>query len=131
MFTPSELANTAISGDTANPEGDGIPNLMKYALGLNPWTNGVRGLPVKSIISTGSGNYLALTYTQVLSDTDITYAVQVSNDLRNWYSGPGYTMSPSAVGNPDGATENVTIEAALPINGGAPAQFIRLQVTGP
>ncbi len=70
MFSPSQLGTPAISGDTASPAGDGISNLMKYALDLNPWTNGVGGLPVGSIATTGSGNYLTLTYTQVLSATE-------------------------------------------------------------
>ena len=40
MFTASDLTNPAISGAAAAPAGDNIPNLMKYALNLNPWTNG-------------------------------------------------------------------------------------------
>jgi len=130
MFTPAALANPAISGDTADPAGDGIPNLMKYALYLNPWTTGVSGLPVEAITTTGNADYLTLTYTQVLAATDVTYTVQVSADLVNWYSGSGYTTPPSAVINPGGATESVTVQAVAPVDGNTPAQFIRLQVTG-
>jgi len=25
-----------VSGDAANPDGDGLPNLLEYALGLSP-----------------------------------------------------------------------------------------------
>jgi hypothetical protein len=35
-FSPSELANPNISGDTAGPDGDGIPNLLEYALNGRP-----------------------------------------------------------------------------------------------
>jgi len=35
-FTPEELLDPGISGPDANPSGDGIPNLMKYAMGLDP-----------------------------------------------------------------------------------------------
>ncbi len=131
FFTPTDLSDPAISGDTADPAGDGIPNLMKYALGLDPFSNGTAGLPVSAIITTGSGNYLTLTYTQVLSDTDITYAVQVSTDMTNWNSGPGYTDPPTSVNDPGGATQTVTVQSATPINGATPVQFMRLQVTGP
>jgi subtilase family serine protease len=130
VFTAADLANPAISGDSAAPAGDGIPNLMKYALDINPWTDGVSGLPIESIATTGSGDYLTLTYVQVLSATDITYTVQVSTDMENWNSGPGYTILPGAASNSNGVTQSVTVQAAASMQS-APVQFIRLQVTRP
>jgi len=129
FFTPPELADTSISGPAATPAGDGISNLMKYALGLDPWTDGVSGLPVGSILTSGSGSYLTLTYTQVLSATDITYAPQVSTDLETWYSGPGYTTVISTTPNVGQGTENVTVQSVNPV-GGEAGEFMRLQVTG-
>jgi len=35
-FTPDELNNPALSGDAADPDQDGLPNLLEYALGLSP-----------------------------------------------------------------------------------------------
>jgi hypothetical protein len=35
VFSAAEQANPAISGETADIMSDGIPNLMKYALGLD------------------------------------------------------------------------------------------------
>ncbi len=131
MFPAASLVFPAASVDTATPAGDGIPNLMKYALNLNPFVNGLSGLPVGSLITTGSGNYLTLTYTQVISATDITYTVQVSNDLQTWNSGPAYTTQISATNNPDGVTQSVTVQDLTPTGGGNPPQFMRLQVTGP
>jgi hypothetical protein len=32
----SELTNPTVSGDDADPDGDGIPNLLEYAFALNP-----------------------------------------------------------------------------------------------
>ncbi|MGA3172507.1 MAG: hypothetical protein ABSE62_16005 [Chthoniobacteraceae bacterium] len=131
MFSASQLANPAISGDTATPAGDGIPNLMKYALNLNPWTNCVRRLPVASIATTGSGNYLTLTYTQVITATDITYTPEISTDLLTWNSGAGFTTTPSVTNNPDGVTQTVTVQAAAPMGGNTPGQYMELRVTGP
>ena len=131
IFSPYQLADPAISADTANPGGDGIPTLMKYALNLNPWSNGESGLPVSSIVTTGSGIYLTLRYTQVPSATDITYTVQVSTDMQTWNSGPGYTTPPSATNNPDGVTQTVTVQDLTPVDLTNPKQFMRLQVTGP
>jgi putative Ig domain-containing protein len=130
VFTAAQLADPTISGDSAEPAGDGIPNLLKYALNLNPFIVGESGLPVASIATTGSGNYLTLTYTRVLSATDITYTVQVSTDLQNWNSGPGFTDPPVATGTSNGVTQLYNVQAAQP-EGTEPEQFIRLQVTGP
>jgi len=130
VFTAAQLADPAISGDSADPAGDAIPNLLKYALNLNPFIVGDGGLPVASIVTTGSGNYLTLTYTQVLSATDITYTVQVSTDLQNWNSGSGYTDPPVTSGSSDGVIQLYNVQAAQPVDA-TPEQFIRLQVTGP
>ncbi len=129
-FNSAQLANSAISADTASPAGDGITNLLKYALNLNPWTSGATGMPVASLVTTGSGTYLQFTYTQAPADTDLTYTVQLSSDLQNWVSGTGYVVPVSIVNNGGGATETVTVQSTIPESGTAP-QFMRLQVTGP
>ncbi|MGO9608785.1 MAG: Calx-beta domain-containing protein [Verrucomicrobiia bacterium] len=41
--------DSAISGDLADPDGDGIVNLLKYALDLNPNVASVQGLPTSQI----------------------------------------------------------------------------------
>ena len=131
VFNGAELSDTGVSGLMAAPAGDGIPNLMKYALNLNPFVNGAGGLPVSAVLATGSGTYLTLTYTQVPGATDITYVPQVSTDLQTWNSGPGYVTAIGAVNNPDGITESVTVESNTVLSGTAPAQFMRLEVTMP
>ena len=129
VFAPSQIINPTLTADLATPAGDGISNLMKYALHLNPATNGVSGLPVKSIVTVSGTNYPALTYTKVKSATDLTYTVQVSTDLQTWNSGASYTTTLSSVNNPDGITQTITVRSLLPVGGGLPKQFIRLQVS--
>ena len=131
MFTPIELSNPAISGDAATPAGDGISNLMKYALHLNPKTNGVSGLPFKGTMTDGMKNtFLTLTYTKVISATDITYAIEVSGDLKTWHSGAAYASLVSVKNNADGVTQTVIAKDLTPLNIATP-QFIRLKVTRP
>jgi hypothetical protein len=131
VFTPIELSNPAISGDAATPAGDGISNLMKYALHLNPKTNGVSGLPVMGIATDAFGvTRLTLAYTRVISATDITYAVEVSGDLNTWRSGPAYTITVSVTNNPDGVTQTVVEKDLTPVTA-ATHRFIRLKVTRP
>jgi hypothetical protein len=129
-FTAAQLADPALSGDTAMPEGDGIPNLLKYALNLNPTVNSANGLPAGSMITVGGTNYLTLTYTQVIPATGITYTPEVSGDMQTWNSGPLYLAPVSTTPNPGGVTETVVVQDLTPASPGAP-RFMRLRVTGP
>ena len=64
-FTAAELSNWALSGDNGEPAQDGIPNLMKYALGLNPKTSATSsGLPQRGSTSLGGKSYLTLSFTR-------------------------------------------------------------------
>jgi hypothetical protein len=129
VFTSAQFANSAISGDSAAPAGDGIPNLLKYALNLSPWIDGVSSLPTGGVLVTGSGTYLTLTYIQVTSATDITYIPQVSTDTQTWYSGPTSITPVSVTTNFGGVTKTITVQSATPVTTGA--QFMRLEVTRP
>ena len=71
-------ADTGNAADTANPSGDGIDNLLKYALGLNPLV--ATSNPETEDTTSG---YLRLTVPKNPNATDITYAVQVTGDLTN------------------------------------------------
>ena len=126
-FTSPELANAAISGYAATPAGDGISNLMKYALNLNPKTNGIAGLPIGSVALIGGSNYLTLSYTKVISASDITYLVQVSGDLQSWSSA---TSPVSLTNNLDGTTQTVVVKDLIPTST-ANKRFIRLKISKP
>ena len=80
-FTSPELANPAISGENADPDGDQLPNLVEYALNLAPKTPNLS--PVAMI---DSGGYLALSAPKNLAATDITWAAETSGTLTAWTS---------------------------------------------
>ncbi len=128
LFTPEQLADTSISGVMAVPTNDGIPNLIKYALNLNPMTPGTAGLPTTGTAVIGGTNFLTLSYAQVKAATDIIYAVEVSGDMLTWNSGAGYT---APVGTTDkGTTQTVVVRDLVPLSS-ATKRFIRLRVTLP
>ena len=129
-FTAAELNNPAISGPDASPAGDGISNLMKYALGLAPKVNGVGGLPTVSFTTAGGSRFLTLTYNKSLAASDVSFAVEVSGDLQAWSSGMNYTTTVSATSNAAGTMQTV-VERDLTPTSGVGRRFIRLRINQP
>ena len=119
-FIAAELADSAVSGDLADPNGDGWSNLMAYAMGLPP----------KGPISTNqpyyrieNGNF-TLTYTRANAATDVSLTVEQSNDLKTWQSGTNYVEQVSATN--DGTFQQVTVRITSPA-ANVPIDFLRLE----
>ncbi len=121
-FTTAELADPSVSGDLADPDQDGLANLMEYALGLPPKDPTPVNRPYTSI----AGGYLTLTYTRAKAATDVSLVVEQSNDLVNWHSGPSYVQQISSVD--EGAIQRITVQLSTPV-AGAPVDYLRLRVT--
>ena len=111
-------ADTGNAADTANPAGDGIDNLLKYALGLNPLASEVN--PATQTIGNG---YLTLTVPKNPNATDITYTVEVTSDLTNPTS---WTTSGTTI--IQNTASLLQVQDNTPV-GNAAARFIRLQVS--
>jgi pectate lyase len=79
-FSQQQLTNPAISGASATPAGDGVPNLVKYALGLAPFVPAPQSL-VSFRMENGAG---VLSYSRPANVPDVTYRVEVSLDLVHW-----------------------------------------------
>jgi hypothetical protein len=122
-FTPPELSDPTISGPTADPDHDDIPNLMEYALGLDPKTPSVDGLPVLGRQIFGGKDYLNLRFTKTRTISDVQYTVQVSTDLTTWNSGPSY-----AIRIDDGSTDTAVFRDVTAISD-VPRHCMRLLVS--
>ena len=122
----------------ADPNLDGIPNLMAYALGLDPTKSGLVGLPVAHIKLYAGIPYVYITFPRSSVATDLTYSVEASADLQSWVtiaasSGGAVTSGPGFVGE-TGAAPTFTVEVhdtqpVDPITGAK--RFLRLRVTTP
>ncbi len=129
-FTGMQLSDPTVSGNAADPDGDGIPNLLEYALNLSPTTPGVTGLPTVGKTVVDGSTYLTLTFTRVIANTDISYVPQVSGDLATWNAGANYVTTVSTANNMDNLTQTVVVRDLTPMTG-AGQRFIRLAVTLP
>jgi len=113
------VANSGAAADTAVASGDGMPNLLKYAYGLDPLvpTND----PIVADISTG---YLRVTLPKNPNATDVTFQVQVTGDLTEPWTTNGTTIdqnTPTVLQVHDDTAVGSTL-------GG---RFMRLQVSDP
>ena len=122
-FNAAELGNPAISGDLADGDRDGIPNVVEYALNLDPKAVDVNALPTAYV---NAGGFPTLTYTAASSATDINYIVEISTDLVTWNSGPAYIGPAQSVEG--SASTTVTVSSANTVTA-QPRQFMRLRVT--
>jgi len=118
-------SNVGAGANGASPAGDGVPNLLKYALGLDPNTPAtISQLPTGGIQPDGGQDYLTMTINRTSKPTDISYVVEVSGDLQTWASG-----TPNTVTLTDTATQLV-VRDNTPVPS-ATERFIRLRVTVP
>lgn len=131
--------NSGNAADTANPSGDGMVNLLKFAFGLNPLVSNsgsisvnsgafTRGIPT-TVATAGQGGVSMQAVFGRRKDaaaSGLTYTAQFSADLQTWGNS---TDIPTVVAD-DGEIEVVTVPYPSSING-QPARFFRVQVTGP
>ncbi len=127
-FTAPERANPGVSGPAADPDGDGIPNLLEYAFGTNPRDAGGATRQVLPTVPTVSDQaYAALTFTRIKGATDLAFLLEVSSTPGD----AGFAEVPSTVvttvDNLDG-TETVTLRETAPIASGTTLRFVRLRV---
>jgi hypothetical protein len=114
---PTNADNTAIAGEAADPDADGLSNLLEYALGLNP-----NAFTLTSVVVDTTTGALRLTAPKNPNATDITYLVEVSGDLVTW-TASGTTVVTST-------TSLLQVLDNTPLSG-ATRRFIRLKITKP
>lgn len=112
----TNASNPAIAGETADPDGNGIPNLAEYAFG---------GSDHAWVIGLIQSNRFSLSYSHP-ARTDITYTAECATNLLGvWLSGPEVLETIGIVRNPDG-TETVTVRCIDPL---LPQQYMRIRVS--
>jgi hypothetical protein len=120
-FTAGEQLDANISGQTADPDGDGLKNLLEYALNLEPKAPSAMpgGVPVS--------DHLTLTYPRRKPPTDIAYRVEVTGSVAGGWTTNGVTEQVTPI--------DATFDSVKAIDPASIAsnlsRFIRLKVSQP
>ncbi|MCE9611955.1 MAG: hypothetical protein K8R23_17290 [Chthoniobacter sp.] len=115
--------NSGNAADDANPAGDGLVNLLKYSLGLNPLVAYPPGTATASGFD--SAGHLTMTVAKNPAATDVHLAIEVAGDLAS----PTAWSSANTTIDQDTAT-SLKAHDNTPLSSGQ-NRFIRLKVTRP
>lgn len=122
------FGGTGVSG-TASAANDGISNLAKYALGLNPLVSNSTAL-LTELFETGTGGYVYpyLTYDCAIAAAASVVLEQSSDGGATWQFGSSYfqQISTQDLGN---GTEQITMRCLTPLPQ-AYGLLFRLQING-
>jgi hypothetical protein len=134
-FTPDELADESKSGLNADPDGDGLPNKLEFALHTHPRESSQGAIPQVSFAAgrmlftfrqiTGGGGHRAYNYTS----EGVRYRVEWSNSLVGaWQGGGSEAFEVRSVTTNGDGTDTVVVAVEPTITTGQPKVFLRLKV---
>ncbi len=140
LWTEAAMFTGESARESADPDGDGVVNLLEYALGLDPDTSDGFGqsVVVSPSVEPGVEGALEIAFDRPDPRDDLRYVVEVSADLITWERGHAYspldvngaglpTVEVSRIALPGGG-ERITVRDASAPGESAPRRFIRLRV---
>ncbi len=107
-------------GNLADPDGDGVSNLVEFAFGSDP--RRASGSPPISHLRV-DGTFIRLTLRGITSDPDTAVVAQVSSDLRIWNEVAGRVEN-----DVQDAEGRRTLDLGYPLPGNATTGFVRFVV---
>ena len=115
------LVATGSAADTADPDSDGLPNLLEYALGTVPTSAASASRPVLAT----AASHLTLTFNRI-ADPALIYQVETSPDLtpQSWTPIWQSTGAQNTAGPVTVTDSTYNINTSNP-----PRRFLRLRVT--
>jgi surface-anchored protein len=122
---PCECATNIVSPG-ADPDGDGVVNVLEYAFGSDPHTALAINLPSAVLISDGGTNYGGLRYLKATNATDLSFEVHAADGL----GGSATVLTNIAGTATNGPAAAVTVRDSLPV-GQTARRFYQLRVTLP
>ncbi len=119
-FTDAELATPSIGSDTADPDEDGVSNLLEYIFGHDPWQPDASPALTETVTSQANSHSVVLSFTHNRNATDAAVSYEWSTDLQAWTK-----VVPTLVS--DIVTSSETEEITVRFPASASAYFARLR----
>lgn len=124
-------AGTGNAAPEADPDNDGLPNVLEWAFGLSPTQGDLRGIRVSgpALLARGQprlgdGMQAVFIRRRFASTEGLSYAVQFSPDLSTWE-----TSAATPVVLAQDADYEACAQPFPPLVAGQPPRFFRVQVT--
>jgi endoglucanase len=128
----------AAANPTADPDGDGVPNLLEYAFNLSPLVDDRSSLPQFRLqthtVGAVPGTYLTVQFPRQLGATNFTCVLESSPDVLNWSpvctiagtnkpAGPGFISETGT-----GSLRQVLARDTVPVETSPGARFVRFKL---
>lgn len=123
--------NPQIIGQSRDPDRDGLPNLLEYALGLDPTKPDGHGGPRIGVDRVGTLDFTTITWEQRTDDSALVFTVLGTDSARNgpWTALTGGQVAVDQTGVREGFLR-VKVRDNLPLNPSSrPRRFLRLDVS--
>ena len=120
-FTTGELGDPLVSGDMADPDGDGLSNLLEYGLGLPPKEPTLQDRP-RARIEAGR---MLMTYTLAVDAPDVDVRLEFSENLVAWGDAQPWTELREQLEEPGRQRMTVALKQSLLDRGAA---YLRIRV---
>lgn len=123
------ITDPTIIGSAADPDRDGLDNLLEYALDSVPTVADETVLPVLGLVEIEGQSYLTLAYTHRTDDPSLTFEVVASEALHAPLTSWMAQTTEVEASEPAPERRSVKIRDSVPVETGGAHRYLRLRIT--
>lgn len=129
-FAEESWSDDSVVAPLADPDGNGIVNLIRFAVGGDGGSSGRPNMPVPGVrtvdLDGSEADYPTLSFDRLKRGEGIDYIIEASNDLQAWDSIPTHAIE--ITDRADGVRERVTVRDEIPVSESRAHRFLRVRI---